>query len=79
MILILKLFVLQVHRHGDRTPVITYPTNPYDDEKRYWPDGIGMLTSVSNYLIFTQFIIIFLRTERKAKDVFGREVYKKEI
>jgi lysosomal acid phosphatase len=35
------LFVL--HRHGDRTPIRTYPRDPYNDPK-YWPDGWGELT-----------------------------------
>jgi len=35
------LFV--VHRHGDRSPIRTYPKDPYGDPK-YWPDGWSQLT-----------------------------------
>lgn len=35
------LFLL--HRHGDRSPIRTYPKDPYGDPK-YWPDGWGQLT-----------------------------------
>ncbi|XP_054155556.1 prostatic acid phosphatase-like [Oppia nitens] len=38
----LKL-VFAIFRHGDRTPVATYPTDPYTDESKYWPDGYGQL------------------------------------
>ena len=41
----------QVHRHGDRTPVFTYPTDPYGDFDKYWPDGLGHLTTVHDTII----------------------------
>ncbi|RWS05022.1 lysosomal acid phosphatase-like protein, partial [Dinothrombium tinctorium] len=32
-----------IHRHGDRTPIISYPKDPYADTSN-WPDGWGQLT-----------------------------------
>lgn len=32
------------HRHGDRTPVMTYPLDPWSDPK-VWPIGYGQLTN----------------------------------
>lgn len=37
---------LQIFRHGDRTPVDPYPTDPWNNRK-YWPTGWGQLTNVS--------------------------------
>ena len=39
------VIILQLYRHGDRTPVTTYPTDPYNNAS-YWPDGWGQLTNV---------------------------------
>ncbi|KAG5877245.1 hypothetical protein JTB14_019623 [Gonioctena quinquepunctata] len=38
--------VVQVFRHGQRTPVSHYPNDPYDD-LAYWGIGPGQLTNVS--------------------------------
>lgn len=38
-------FTAQIHRHGDRTPIETYPRDPYRNIS-YWPDGWGQLTIV---------------------------------
>ncbi|KAI1294209.1 Lysosomal acid phosphatase [Halotydeus destructor] len=40
----LKMLVA-VHRHGDRAPLGTYPTDPYANESYYWPKGWGQLTA----------------------------------
>lgn len=37
--------IVMIHRHGDRTPLSTYPNDPYRDPS-YWPDGWGQLTQV---------------------------------
>ncbi|GAB1286574.1 Lysosomal acid phosphatase [Apodemus speciosus] len=37
-------FVTLLYRHGDRSPVKTYPKDPYQEEK--WPQGFGQLTKV---------------------------------
>ncbi|CAG2105667.1 unnamed protein product [Medioppia subpectinata] len=39
----LKLLLI-VHRHGDRSPCISYPTDPFNNEDQYWPDGYSHLT-----------------------------------
>ncbi|CAG2056316.1 unnamed protein product, partial [Timema podura] len=31
-------------RHGDRTPLETYPNDPYNAVDIYWPEGLGQLT-----------------------------------
>ncbi|CAB3378604.1 Hypothetical predicted protein [Cloeon dipterum] len=35
-----------IFRHGDRTPVEPYPTDPYRNVSVYWPEGLGQLTDV---------------------------------
>lgn len=40
----------QLHRHGDRTPVSTYPTDPHIDFQ--WPGGLGALTQVGIQQLF---------------------------
>ena len=37
----------QVYRHGDRTPIVTWPTDPYASPS-LWPQGFGQLTIVSD-------------------------------
>lgn len=37
------VFATVIYRHGDRTPVDTYPTDPYKDRSN-WPVGFGRLT-----------------------------------
>nr|CAD7452092.1 unnamed protein product [Timema tahoe] len=41
---------MDVHRffrHGDRTPLETYPNDPYNAVDIYWPEGLGQLTEVN--------------------------------
>jgi len=40
----------QLFRHGPRTPVTTYPTDPYINET-FMPYGWGALTNVSTHQI----------------------------
>ncbi|XP_063778436.1 prostatic acid phosphatase [Pseudophryne corroboree] len=37
-------FVVLVFRHGDRSPVGTYPNDKYKED--FWPDGFGQLTQL---------------------------------
>lgn len=39
------VFVSALYRHGDRTPVTSYPTDPYNNLS-YWPVGWGQLTNI---------------------------------
>nr|XP_002131109.1 prostatic acid phosphatase [Ciona intestinalis] len=39
------VFVNLIWRHGARSPVRTYPTNPYNNQ-RVWPQGFGQLTQL---------------------------------
>ena len=52
----LKLLQI-VHRHGDRTPVVFSPNDPFKNES-YWPEGIGELTTKGKYRMykFGQFV-----------------------
>ncbi|KAJ8957112.1 hypothetical protein NQ318_007327 [Aromia moschata] len=34
--------VVVLYRHGDRSPISSYPTDPYIDSS-YWPEGYGQL------------------------------------
>ncbi|XP_065205541.1 uncharacterized protein LOC135835282 [Planococcus citri] len=43
------IFSSVLFRHGDRSPYVFYPNDPYNHElyfQKYWPDGIGQLTKV---------------------------------
>ncbi|MGH0183860.1 UNVERIFIED_CONTAM: hypothetical protein FKN15_013149, partial [Acipenser sinensis] len=37
-------FLFQLYRHGDRSPVRTFPTDPHQESA--WPQGFGQLTQV---------------------------------
>ncbi|XP_037885224.1 prostatic acid phosphatase isoform X2 [Glossina fuscipes] len=39
------IFAHVLYRHGDRTPIEPYPTDPWGDLK-YWPTGWGQLTNI---------------------------------
>lgn len=46
--------ILQVFRHGARTPVTTYPNDPYVNDT-FYPTGWGHVTNVSNKWDFSLF------------------------
>lgn len=40
----------QVFRHGDRAPLVSYPTDPHKEAvSTLWPRGLGQLTSVRSW------------------------------
>nr|CAD7437444.1 unnamed protein product [Timema bartmani] len=49
------VFSTQFFRHGDRTPLETYPNDPYNAVDIYWPEGLGQLTeqqyAIGQYLL----------------------------
>ena len=48
---------LQLFRHGDRSPVKTYPTDPYQESA--WPQGFGQLSQV--WWIWWCYTVIYCR------------------
>ncbi|RZC38364.1 prostatic acid phosphatase, partial [Asbolus verrucosus] len=42
------LSVVVIYRHGDRTPIQPYPTDPYRNAS-YWPVGFGQLTNIGKW------------------------------
>ncbi|KAL1396350.1 hypothetical protein pipiens_010569 [Culex pipiens pipiens] len=39
------IFAHVIFRHGNRTPIVSYPTDPWRD-RRHWPNGWGQLTNL---------------------------------
>lgn len=46
------IFFPQLYRHGDRSPVKTYPKDPYQEDE--WPQGFGQLTKVGQKSVLPQ-------------------------
>ncbi|KAL1131448.1 hypothetical protein AAG570_011065 [Ranatra chinensis] len=43
----------QITRHGSRSPVLTYPNDPYPyHDNRYWPAGNGQLTKYGHQQMY---------------------------
>ncbi|CAG2166036.1 unnamed protein product [Oppiella nova] len=65
-----------VHRHGDRTPVLFVPNDPYINASIYWPEGVGELTLEGKYRMYR--LGQFLRQEYDSflgHNFSPREVY----
>ncbi|XP_043438385.1 lysosomal acid phosphatase isoform X4 [Prionailurus bengalensis] len=59
-------FVTLLYRHGDRSPVKTYPKDPYQEEE--WPQGFGQLTKV--YVRSTDFDRTLMSAEANLAGLF---------
>lgn len=44
------IFATVIYRHGARTPIDAYPTDPWSSVE-HWPEGWGMLTNVSRFCL----------------------------
>ncbi|XP_041053519.1 prostatic acid phosphatase-like isoform X1 [Carcharodon carcharias] len=66
-------FVNLIYRHGDRSPVSTYPKDPHTEKD--WPQGFGQLTQVG----MRQHYKLGQYLQRRYKDFLNSSYHREEI
>ena len=68
----------QLWRHGDRSPVGTFPTDTNQEDK--WPQGWGQLSAVRVFLIFLFILFVINRQKGMAQHVrLGKKLRQRYI
>lgn len=66
------IFAHVIYRHGDRTPIDPYPTDPWNDPK-FWSTGWGQLTNIGKQQHFELGKYLRARYDGLISDHYNRE------